>query len=158
MNDIRVVTVGSNPAEMTAWNDYVASHPAASAYHHLAWRTIFETGFGYRSWMLMARDVGNESVRGILPLYLVHGLGSSRLVSVPFRDRGGPLWSEEIAMASLVDAAKEIFRQTGAASMILKSIAIWPATLTRQLDLQEQMHWVRSLVSLDGLTGDKFSK
>lgn len=152
MNHIEVVSVGTCLEDVTAWNDYIAIHPSASPYHHLAWRTIFENGFGYRSWMLMVRDARNGSVRGVLPLYLVQGLRSSRLVSVPFRDRGGPLCSDEAAMVSLVEAAKEIFRQAGSVAMIFKSIASWPDELTRSLCLEEKRHWIQSRVLLEGLT------
>ena len=154
MNHLEVISVGTCLEDVTAWNDYVAIHPSASPYHHLAWRTIFEKGFGYRSWMLMVRDARNGSVRGVLPLYLVQGLRSSRLVSVPFRDRGGPICSDEAAMISLVDAAKKIFHQAGSAALIFKSIAPWPDELTRSLRLEKKLHWVQSRVSLEGLSSE----
>jgi len=152
---ITVTELGDNAAEAAAWEDYVARHDDATVYHRLAWREIFRRGFGYRSWLLVARDASN-AVRGVLPLYLVPAPFRRRLVAVPFRDRGGPLWDTEAAFNALVAAAREIAVRAGAATVRLKTIRPYDPELVRANSLHEHIHWVHSVVDLRGFDADAY--
>lgn len=158
MNGISISNVGDDPDLIAEWSEYVANHCDATVYHDLAWRSIFEKSFGYRSWMLMAHHEHSGQVVGVLPLYLVRGFGSSRLVSVPFRDRGGPLWTDESALDRLLSSAKALQKETGASSLVLKSIDSWPEGMAIRHGFKENHHWIRSLVLLDSMTEEALWK
>ena len=153
MSEIRVLSVKDDAAEIEKWNEFVAAHSEATLYHHLAWRRIFEQSFGYKSWMLMACDEGGGGQTvGVLPLYLVNGLFSSKLVSVPFRDRGGPLWITGDALEALLTSAKLLIKEAGAKLLVMKSLSRWPVDTLRNHTLLENMHWVRSVVPINSLS------
>jgi hypothetical protein len=49
-----------------------------------------------------------KRIRGVLPLYFVDTLFGKRLVSVPLRDRGAPLYDDQKALTMLLDKAKQL--------------------------------------------------
>jgi hypothetical protein len=150
MNSIAVEILGREPEPVATWNRYVSTHPAGTIYHLSAWRTIFEKSFNYRSWLLMARDRISCDLIGALPLYLVPTPFVRRLVSVPFRDRGGVLWNSPEAFCALIDRAKEIMSAVNAVAIELKSLAGYPAELVARENLVEQHYWIRSASDLRG--------
>lgn len=137
------------------WQDYVEGHTDATVYHLLAWRNIFGKSFGYRSWYLLAKNSSNGRVAGCAPLFLVNSLLSPRLVSVPFRDRGGPLWDCPEAFHALLHEAKCIAKKNGARFIELKSLCAYPQALVQEEGLQEQKYWIRSTVSLQNLDEER---
>lgn len=154
MARLEVTSVGADSDDLIGWRQYIASHPDSTVYHSLAWRTIFERSFGYRSWLLLARDTGSGAVQGILPLYLVASPFARRLVSVPFRDRGGPLWDTPGAFRALIAEAKRIAVKLEVKSIELKSVKPYPKELTDQHDLVERLYWIHSSVELGGRNVD----
>jgi hypothetical protein len=154
MSGISVEVLGRDVDAVAAWDRYVTAHAAGTIYHLSAWRTIFEKSFSYRSWLLAARDRISSDLIGALPLYLVPTPFARRLVSVPFRDRGGVLWSSSEAFYALIDRAKEIMSAVDAASIELKSLAQYPAELVARESLVERCYWIRSYSDLRGANGD----
>lgn len=150
----RVVSISESGYQL--WQDYVNHHAESTVYHLLAWRKIFERSFGYRSWYLLARDGETGHVVGCLPLFLISTPHFRRLVSVPFRDRGGPLWSTPEAFTALLESAKRIAGKVRASSIELKSVKRYPTVLTRAGGLQERMYWVNSRVDLQKLDAERF--
>ncbi len=156
--------------EETAWEAYVAEHPAATIYHRLAWRSIFRESFGYRAHYLAAWQEG--AIVGVLPLFEVATPFSRRLVAVPFRDRGGPLWDQAEGFRALVAAAGELSRERRARFVELKSVESYPAALREEFSddrsgrpnfsddrsgrqLKERFYWVHSRLDLRGLTAEE---
>jgi CelD/BcsL family acetyltransferase involved in cellulose biosynthesis len=154
MSGIIVTPISENPADIRLWDDYVATHPDSTVYHLSAWRSIFAKSFGYRTWLLAAREADSGLLRGILPLYLVKPPWNRRLVSVPFRDRGGPLWTTADAFTALVLEARRIAHAVGARSIWLKTVRFYPPELVKASNLIEHCHWVHSVLGLDDLTVD----
>ena len=152
MNAVEIDALGDNAPEIASWDNYVSAHPAGTIYHLSAWRAIFEQSFGYRSWLLVARDAASREVRGVLPLYLVPTPFARRLVSVPFRDRGGILWDTPEAFEALLQAAHRVADETGAPSVRLKSLVEYPAQQASALGLTESRYWIHSVVTLQQLT------
>jgi len=149
---IAIAEVSDVPADVEAWTAYVERHAGATVYHRLAWRRIFGEAFGYRSWMLLARAPAGTV--GALPLFLVRAPWGSRLVAVPFRDRGGPLWDTPDAFHALVEDARRIARVHRAASLELKTTTAYPDELVRQQTLRERRYWINSVVDLQTLHAD----
>jgi len=156
MSSMVIEALGRDPSQIALWDQYVSSHAAGTVYHLSAWRTIFEESFGYRSWLLMARHAQNAGIAGVLPLYLVASPFSRRLVSVPFRDRGGPLWDTAEAFHALVARAREIAARAGAITVRLKTVHPYPSELVSASSLHDHFHWVHSVVDLRGVTADAF--
>ena len=123
----------------TLWDDYVTSHPNASAYHRYRWRSVIEQSTGHQTLYLLALSVtGNASVNeagntrptlvqmhnhsprchGVLPLtHLNSHLFGNYMVSLPYFNYGGVLAdSKEIESALLVRAA-ELCKQAGASHL-----------------------------------------
>jgi len=154
VNRVLVERLDDSGASAAAWNAYVESHADSTIYHLFAWRRIFERSFGYRSWLLVARDESNGTLCGGLPLYLVKSFFGRRLVSVPFRDRGGLLWNTSEAFQALMAEARKVALEANASSVTLKTITPYPQTLAESALLQEHRHWIHSAVDLRGLTAD----
>jgi CelD/BcsL family acetyltransferase involved in cellulose biosynthesis len=135
-----------------AWDSYVERHPSATIYHALVWREIFSKAFGYQSHYLVARE--GQTLVGCLPLFEVKAPWSRRLVAVPFRDRGGPLYdSPEVAQA-LVARAIAWTQERKASFLELKSLEGLPA----MPPLEERRYWVRSCVDLSGFDYKKLDQ
>lgn len=134
------------------WRRYVQSHPLSTVYHAFGWRRVFGETFRYRSWYLVARD--SSGVVGCLPLFLVRSPIGRRLVSVPFRDRGGPLWSTPSAFSALIEGARRIAGEERASSVELKTVTHYPDDLSNHSGLTEHRYWVRSVVDLRPLNAD----
>ena len=134
---------------------FVESRPEATVYHLPQWRTIFRAGLGYRSFHLVSRAT-DGSLTGELTLYLVRGLFSRRLVAVPFRDRGGPLWSSAAALDELLTGALALARQEGARVVSLKTVPAFPDAVAAAHGFVRHDHWIRSVVNLDQFDGDAY--
>lgn len=149
-----IVSTLENAGDIAGWDHYLEQHPHSNIYHERAWQEIFANSFGYKSWLLMVKDAKDGRVQGILPLYLVSTPFQKRLVSVPFRDRGGILWSSEEAFEALVTAAREKAKKLGVNSIELKTISPYSAHLTQKTGLSERMHWIHSEIDLRGMTSE----
>lgn len=147
---MRVERIGLESAP--EWEAYVATHPDSTVYHRYAWRSIFGDTFGYRSFYVVARH-DDGSIGGCVPLFLVTKPFSRRLVAVPFRDRGGLLWTDEAAFAALTEEAKVIAGETDATFLELKSTFSYPKHLIEKSGLREHRYWIRSTVDLRQLDG-----
>lgn len=148
MSEISVTE--ANGADLEEWDRYARSREQSTVYHLSAWSRVFGEALGYRSWLLVAKDA-TGAMCGMLPIYLVPGVLSRRLVAVPFRDRGGPVFDTPQALAALLHRASELAR-SHRASLLLKSLEPFPEAATAGLLRYD--HWVRSRMSLEALTRD----
>jgi FemAB-related protein (PEP-CTERM system-associated) len=146
MSEVSVRAIGRGEEDARLWRSYVASHPDVTTYHSLAWRAVLETSFGYRSWYLLAQT--EDRVVGCLPLFQVTSPLGRRLVAVPFRDRGGVLWSHPDAFHALVREGARILAQQRASFLELKSVVDYPPELLEPHGLRERRYWVRSALDL----------
>ena len=146
MNALRIEA--EKGSDLADWDAYVRAHPASTIYHLSAWRRIFGEGFGYRAWLMTARAT-NGTIRGALPLYLVRGLAARRLVAVPFRDRGGPLFDDAAALDALLAHAQGLAREQRAA-LILKALVPLPEVEGLK-PLVRADHWTNSRMAVSGL-------
>lgn len=137
--------------DLEEWDRYARNRAQATVYHLSRWGRIFGEALGYRSWLLMAKNPAG-AVCGMLPLYLVPGLFARRLVAVPFRDRGGPVFDTPVALASLLEYAAALARRERA-GLLLKSLEPLPDAAAA-VGLSRHDHWVRSRMPIDGLTRD----
>lgn len=95
------------PSDEAAWDRYVLAHPLGTPFHLLAWRNAIEKTFRYSPRYLVAEESG--TLRGVLPLFLVKGLLSGRvLLSTPFAVYGGPLADGDGELRAIRQAVEEL--------------------------------------------------
>jgi len=136
------------PNEEAAWDAYVSTHPEGTIYHTLSWRAVMQRALGHKPYYLRTR---NESggISGIFPIFLIHGIFGKHLVSVPLRDRGGPLCDHPQAGRLLIERALEIKKETGAQTLMIKFPAAHCGAWLKELGAVEQRHWVTTSVPLE---------
>lgn len=94
------------------WDRFVTAHPHGSPFHLLAWKRTIEETFGYKPFYLVATE--GDSIRGVLPLFLVTNLLVKRaLISSPFAVYGGILADSPEALESLRDAVALLGAELG---------------------------------------------
>lgn len=143
------VAIVEREQDLRAWDAYVQRHPWSTAYHQRTWQAIFREGFAYRSFLLLASDASNKPC-GALPLYLVASPLSRRLVGVPFRDRGGPLWDTEEAFHALMERAGQIALENRVGAVVLKTLQPFPDSFDRH-GLARSDYWIHSVLALKGV-------
>jgi len=109
------------------WERYVFACGAATFFHRIGWREIYEGVFGHRTHYLLAER--GDHIVGVLPLVQLRSLlfGHS-LVSLPFAVYGGPAADDAAAISALDHAATELGRELGVAHLELRNrVALEPA-------------------------------
>ena len=89
------------------WDAFVESHPKGTPYHMSGWlKAIVET-YSFKSASYVWRNQG--TITGVFPAFWVKSfMLGSRLISLPFSDYGGPLFSDEsIAQKALQQIIEE---------------------------------------------------
>jgi hypothetical protein len=76
------------------------------------------------------------------------------MVSVPFRDRGGLLWSTPAAFDGLLTEAKRLAAEVRAKFLQLKTLNPYPSDLVEKNGLAEKRYWINSRVDLQALDLD----
>lgn len=84
-----------SPAEMQKWDEFVASHPNGTPYHSSRWLRALRDTYSFRP-ILYGLKREHGELAGVLPLFSIRGiLSGEHVVSLPFSDYGGPLFSDE---------------------------------------------------------------
>jgi hypothetical protein len=148
---VTIHVIEGRDTDLDEWNRYASSHERSTVYHLSPWARIFGDALGYRSWLLMAKNDAGATC-GILPVYLVRGLFGRRLVAVPFRDRGGPVFDTPDALTALLRHTGELARRENA-GVVLKSLEPFPDDAAAS-GLARRDHWVHSRMPIADLTRD----
>lgn len=105
--NIENLNVSTNiPAEK--WDEYVLSNPNATIYHLSAIRKVIQDTFGHHSYYIAAVDDSGE-IHAVLPLVEIKSkLFGHFLISVPFFNYAGILYSNQRARDIILDAAENL--------------------------------------------------
>jgi serine/alanine adding enzyme len=104
-----------------AWTAYVERSPEATVAHQIGWRKAMADGLGHKPYYLLA--VENDTVKGILPLFLVKTWWRTKyLISLPWIDYGGLLADNEQVAKSLLEKGQELTKELGAEFMEFRSV------------------------------------
>jgi CelD/BcsL family acetyltransferase involved in cellulose biosynthesis len=108
MDDVAVLEM-SDPR----WAGFVATHPAATPFHHPDWTRLVAGCYGFRAFALALRDVTGV-IRAGMPVVEVRHLRSGpKWVSLPFTDYCPPLVSKRQEEEQLVAALWQASRAAG---------------------------------------------
>lgn len=80
-----------DPLTDPRWDDLVARHPAASAFHRRGWLEALRQTYGYKPFVLTSAVPGEPLSDGIVACRITSWLTGTRLVSLPFADHCDPL-------------------------------------------------------------------
>jgi hypothetical protein len=80
-----------DPLTDTRWDDLVARHPGASAFHGRGWLEALMQTYGYRPFVLTSASPGECLTDGIVACRITSWLTGARIVSLPFADHCEPL-------------------------------------------------------------------
>ena len=110
--------------DRSAWNEYVAQHTNATAYHWFEWMEAVEIAYQHQPKPLIAFKASPKGAQvcGILPSVLMQspGLGR-RLCSLPFCDIGGPLADNYDVERQLIEAASNMLVTTESKGIELRT-------------------------------------
>ncbi|HEY2646349.1 MAG TPA: GNAT family N-acetyltransferase [Candidatus Acidoferrales bacterium] len=73
------------------WDDLVARHPRASAFHRRGWLEALKLTYGYEPFVLTSAPAGEALADGIAACRIKSWLTGTRIVSLPFADHCDPL-------------------------------------------------------------------
>jgi len=108
------------PADLSAWNAFVLSHPEGTFFHRFEWSNILAETLGHKTHYLIAERGG--SIAAVLPLAEMRSLlfGCS-FVSTPFCVYGGVLAVDDAARKALEERACALAREAGAAHLQMRN-------------------------------------
>lgn len=84
----------TNPLSDGRWDDLVARHPRASAFHQRGWLEALARTYDYEPLVLTSTPVGKPLSDGIVLCRVSSWITGTRLVSLPFADHCEPLLND----------------------------------------------------------------
>jgi CelD/BcsL family acetyltransferase involved in cellulose biosynthesis len=84
----------TNPLSDPRWEDLVASHPHASAFHQRGWLEALSRTYGYQPLVLTSAPPGKPFSDGVVFCRVSSWITGTRLVSLPFADHCEPLLND----------------------------------------------------------------
>jgi hypothetical protein len=85
-----------DPLQDSRWDELVATHPMASAFHRTGWLRTLAATYGYRTMVLTSSPPGEHLSDGIVLCEINSWITGCRLVSVPFADHADPLLNDRV--------------------------------------------------------------
>jgi len=136
----RILEAG--PERMSEWDVFLAQTDHATIYHTTAWAKILKEVFNYRFKLIVCVDHENRILAGV-PLFSSSWRRQSKWTSVPLRDRGGILFQDEDALATLLE------HLTIAQNVHLELKHLFPLPALAEGHLQKHTYWITSRITLD---------
>ena len=96
-----------DPLTDTRWDDLVARHPSASAFHRRGWLESLKETYGYEPFVITSAFPGELLRDGIVACRITSWLTGNRLVSLPFADHCEPLFGDSCEPHLLSDRLVE---------------------------------------------------
>lgn len=83
-----------NPLSDSRWDDLVARHPLASAFHQRGWLEALSRTYGYEPFVLTCASANQPLNDGLVFCRVSSWITGTRLVSLPFSDHCDPLLND----------------------------------------------------------------
>jgi len=84
------------------WDDLVARHDRASAFHQHGWLESLSRTYGYQPLVLTTAPVGKPMRDGIVFCRISSWITGTRIVSLPFADHCDPLIDDKMDLAGFL--------------------------------------------------------
>lgn len=101
------------PLSDRRWDDLVARHPRASAFHERGWLEALQRTYNYQPIALTNAAPGEPLTDGIVFCRVASWITGTRLVSLPFSDHCAPLLRDPLDFARFVDGVKAVAAEKG---------------------------------------------
>jgi hypothetical protein len=98
-----------NPLSDRRWDELVARHPKASAFHQRSWLEALARTYGYQPMVFTTSSPTAELKNGLVFCRIKSWLTGSRLVSLPFSDHCEPICDSAEEMSALICGAQAAF-------------------------------------------------
>lgn len=127
----KVVVSIAAPQDKTVWDNYVANHENATAYHRLAWQEAVQSAYDHKVMGLIARNNSNDQVVGVLPAVLMTTpLIGKKLCSLPYCDVGYAIADNDDIQNQLMEYLIQQGATTGSKYVEVRDIADTPEDTT----------------------------
>jgi CelD/BcsL family acetyltransferase involved in cellulose biosynthesis len=131
------------------WGDFVATHQAATPFHHPDWARLVAGCYGFRAFVVAASDPAGRVQAG-LPVVEVHHLrGGRKWVSLPYTDYCPPLVSDPGDEERLVAALEQASGAVGVRRIEVRAPLATAASASVAL---------RHVLALDGGAADVYAR
>jgi Acetyltransferase (GNAT) domain len=97
-----------NPLEDSRWDDLVARHPRASAFHQRGWLQALARTYGYEPVVLTTSAPTAELKNGLVFCHVKSWLTGRRFVSLPFSDHCEPICDSIEEMNALICCSQAV--------------------------------------------------
>jgi hypothetical protein len=84
----------ADPFADDRWDDFVAGHPKASAFHRSGWLRALSRTYDYEPFILTSTPAGKPFVDGVVLCRVASWITGTRAVSLPFTDHCEPLLND----------------------------------------------------------------
>ncbi len=132
-----------DPLSDSRWDDLVATHPRASAFHRSGWLNTLSKTYGYRTMALTSSPPGEPLSDGLVFCEVRSWITGSRLVSLPFTDHTEPLLKEDRALFQIADWIQEECRERDWRYVELRPLS--GDAFSEHPLVKSQSFWVHSL-------------
>jgi Acetyltransferase (GNAT) domain len=102
-----------NPLSDRRWDDLIARHPDASAFHQRGWLEALARTYGYEPVVFTTSPPTTALKNGLVFCRVKSWLTGSRLVSLPFSDHCEPLCGSLDELGSLISCADATLKRHG---------------------------------------------
>jgi CelD/BcsL family acetyltransferase involved in cellulose biosynthesis len=85
-----------DPLSDPRWDEFIASHPGATAFHLSGWVAALAKTYGYRPVAISSARPGEELSDGVIFCEVMSRITGNRFVSLPFSDHIEPLLTEKV--------------------------------------------------------------
>ena len=99
-----------DPLQDSGWQEFVARHPRASAFHTRKWLLALRNTYGHKPVAIVERSSTGNLQNAIVLCTVDSWITGRRLVSVPFADHCDPLVENSTDLESLLAALEETCR------------------------------------------------
>jgi FemAB-related protein (PEP-CTERM system-associated) len=129
------------------WDRFVEAHPHSTCYHLRAWQRVADCAYGMDTPFLMAREVKDGPVVGVLPLFTV-GRYLKRHISNGLFGAYAPILAQSDQVAhDLVEYAKHLLPRWKAHYLLIKSLDGVSVPPSEEFDRWD--HWVIATLNLE---------
>lgn len=140
-----------NPREVEEWDAFVEAHPQGTPFHHSSWLRVLDETYSLKVSARICRD-SDARICGIFPaVEIKNWLRGSRIVSLPFSDFCGPLFTN---LPSDSDTLRGLIGMNGKNNVSFEV----RSSLPENLNFARTTNFVRHILRLSSQSSDVYEK